>query len=157
MMSWKSVTRGRARSRVQGIAMGALSVLVPSILWAGGFSTPHTFASNTPALASQINDNFGAVETALNKTITFVHVSNTQNTPTNPVTNYTCIDNPATNGDPNATLFITRVLAGNYSTDFIPTTLGTFYDSTRMKWCIQRQDTSQMPINAGFNVLVVKS
>jgi hypothetical protein len=142
---------------VYAAAFGALSVLVPTILWASGVTVPHTFASNTPARASEVNDNFAALASAVNKTSNFVHVSNAQNTPTMPVTNYTCIDNPLTNGDPTATLFITRVLAGNYSTDFIPSGLGAFYDTTRMQWCIQRQDTAQMPINAGFNVLVIKN
>ena len=152
------VNQDRARTVVRGVVLGAVSILVPSILWAaGGLTLPHTFASNAPARASDMNDNFGAIVTTINKTTTFVHVSTTQNTRMNPVTNYTCMDNPATNGDPTATVFVTRVLAGNYSTDLIPASLGAFYDPTQNLWCIQRQDTAQMPLNAGFNVLVVKS
>lgn len=142
------------RSWKHGLALGALYVLVPGILWAD-VALPHVLAPNTPAKAGDLNENFKAITDAMGKTTTFVHVSNANNTRTNPVTNFTTIDNPATNNQPSATLFVTRVLAGNFSVDPIPVSLGVFYDASTSRWNIQRQDTGQLPLNAGFNVMVV--
>jgi hypothetical protein len=131
-----------------GAALGALSILVPSILWAS-FSVPHTFAPNTPASASAVNDNFTAIASAMNKTTNVVHTTNSMNT----AYDRTCIDNPATNGDPTATLFVSHVFRG---ADYVQSATYVEYDATKMKWCIGREDKNNLPMNALFNVLVIK-
>jgi hypothetical protein len=49
-----TVAVGRA---VRSLAFGSL-LLAPTLAWS---QVPHTFAPNTPALASEVNTNFGAV------------------------------------------------------------------------------------------------
>lgn len=74
----------------------------------------------------------------------------------NIVANYTVIDNPLCNGDPNAILIITP----NYNpgdgvkvyNDRVP---GVAYIGSR--WVIFNEDTLDMTLNAAFNVMIFKS
>jgi len=72
--------------------------------------------------------------------------------------NYTLIDHPMTNGDPNAILIVTPNwnpgggALGTYNNHPI----GVFYSSSIGKWAIFNQDLTTMPVNAAFNVLVIK-
>jgi hypothetical protein len=72
-------------------------------------------------------------------------------------TQRTIIDNPLTNGDPNAILIITPNYnpgaAGNVTNNHAT---GVFYDVTLSKWGIYNVDLQAMQVNATFNVLVVK-
>ncbi len=46
--------------------LAAAFLLCSGAAWAGNVSIPNTFAAHTPAVAIQVNDNFGAVATAVN-------------------------------------------------------------------------------------------
>ncbi len=90
----------------------------------------------------------------------FVHRASLANSSAN----YTVIDHPLTNGDPNALLFITQVLnpGGGAGFSFMPA-LGVQYlgatapEPFRNKWAIFTEDgTTPIPTNVAFNVLVVK-
>jgi hypothetical protein len=90
----------------------------------------------------------------MNKQTAVHHVADA----TNSMQNYTCIDDPSTNGDPNAMLFITRNFALN--TPYITVPMGVFYSGTALKpnnqWCIYREDNNAIPASTTFNVLVIK-
>ncbi|HMS55027.1 MAG TPA: hypothetical protein PKA27_06465 [Fimbriimonadaceae bacterium] len=72
--------------------------------------------------------------------------------------NFTIIDNPFTNGDPNAILIITpnwnpQNTGGTYNNH----ATGVYYYPPSQKWTIFNQDGISMPAGAAFNVLVIKS
>ena len=75
----------------------------------------------------------------------------------NTAANVTYIDNPLTNGNPNAILFVTP----NYDPggvcpcmhDSHP--IGVYYDGSPNKWGVFNQDHAAMPLNASFNVFVL--
>jgi len=80
----------------------------------------------------------------------FLHTA----TPTNVDASRTIIDNPMTNGDPNAMLVVTYVIS---ATDpLITAPIGVYYDSGSGRWLIFRADGNNMPFGAKFNVLVIK-
>ncbi len=81
----------------------------------------------------------------------FVHRA----TPENISANSTYIDNPATNDNPEAILFITQ----NWNPDSSVGTyndhpVGVWYDDDRQRWAIFNQDQANMTENASFNVRV---
>jgi hypothetical protein len=70
-------------------------------------------------------------------------------------TQQTIIDNPLTNGAPNAILIVTPNYNPNSTGNIINNhPIGVFYNGT--KWGIFNEDLQPMPLNATFNVLVVK-
>ena len=70
--------------------------------------------------------------------------------------NYTVIDHPLTNGDANAILFVTPNWnpGGTCPCIYDNHPIGVFYTGTR--WAIFNQDLAAMPLNAAFNVMVIK-
>ncbi len=64
-------------------------------------------------------------------------------------TNVSCIDNPLTNGDPNAIVTFSHAYGG-YVTD----PLGIYYDGS--KWCIYNETTRSIGAGNKFNVIVFK-
>lgn len=77
----------------------------------------------------------------------FVHIA----TAGNSTANYTSMDNPNTNGNPNAKLFITH----NYGV-YNNHVTGLWYNSGASKWTIFNEDPGNVPIveNSTYNVLV---
>ena len=72
----------------------------------------------------------------------------------NITSNYTVIDNPAINGNPNAVLTVTQNwnpggIGGTYNNHPI----GVWYTGT--KWAIFNQDIAAMPVGAAFNVAIL--
>jgi hypothetical protein len=70
--------------------------------------------------------------------------------------NLTLIDNPATNGKPNALLFISHnwgVSGGVYNNR----ATGVYYSQVEQKWGIFNEDLSNFPVNAVYNVFVVET
>jgi hypothetical protein len=72
--------------------------------------------------------------------------------------NYTTIDHPHCNNDPNAILMVTQNWnpgggAGVYNNRAI----GVWYDNIAARWAIFNQDLAAMPVNAAFNVVVIKN
>jgi hypothetical protein len=136
--------------------LGAAMVLVPSTLWAGGLAVPHTFAPATAIKAQDMNDNFAALFTAVNKQTALKHVADA----TNSANYWTCIDDASANGDPNAMLIVTHNYVYNGNDSFIPSQYGVFYSGTSVqpnnRWCIYRDDKNPILANSAFNVLVIK-
>ncbi len=73
----------------------------------------------------------------------FVHAA----TATNTFGNYTLIDNPLTNGKPNAKILVTPIDITNSHP------IGVWYNGT--KWGIFNQDLAAMPVGASFHVFVI--
>jgi len=83
---------------------------------------------------------------------TFVHTANVVNTNNN----WTYIDYPLTNNNPDALLRVTHNWnpgGGNGLTH--DRVVGVFYSSNASKWAIFNQDLSAMPIGVSFNVTVL--
>jgi len=82
----------------------------------------------------------------------FVHVA----TAGNSLGNYTIINNPLCNGDPNAILMVTPNLnPGNTLHVYNNHPIGVWYNGS--SWTIFEQDVATVPLNAAFNVLVIKN
>jgi hypothetical protein len=84
----------------------------------------------------------------------FLHEATAANTSGN----YTLIDNPLTNNDPNATVFVTQNWnpageAGVYNKHVI----GVWYSTTQQKWSVFNQAGAAMPDGASFNILVASA
>jgi len=76
----------------------------------------------------------------------FIHLTAVANT----TAHITRLDNPLTNGDPDAIVLVTHRWTGTYLTH----TIGVYYDGTQ--WAIFNEDFAAMPLGVPFNVLVVK-
>jgi hypothetical protein len=79
----------------------------------------------------------------------FIHVA----TAATLVGNYTIITNSFCDGDPNALLFVTPTLTPNnvYNNHAI----GVWYNGSH--WTIFEQDNATVPVNAAFNVMIIKN
>jgi hypothetical protein len=82
----------------------------------------------------------------------FVHTATVANT----FFNYTLIDHPITNNNPNAILLVTHNLnPGGASSTHNAHSIGVWYSSSAKKWAVFNQDnSSSMPVDAAFNVLI---
>ena len=67
--------------------------------------------------------------------------------------NYTRLDHPQLNGNPDASLLVTQRWRGVSN----PNPIGVFYDSISARWAVFNQNLAPMPLNAVFNVLVGES
>ncbi len=74
----------------------------------------------------------------------FVHTAAAGNI----INNYTELDHPRLNGNPDARLLVTANWFGTYN----PHAIGVFYTGAR--WAIFNQDLADMPAGAAFNVLI---
>jgi hypothetical protein len=82
----------------------------------------------------------------------FVHTA----TAGNSSGDYTKIDNPLTNGNPNAIVFATPNLnPGGVGATYENHNIGVYYNTLAGKWAIFNQDITAVPVNAAFNVLVL--
>jgi hypothetical protein len=81
----------------------------------------------------------------------FVHTANAGNI----TSNYTYIDHPSANNNPNAIIFITANWnPGGGSGVYNTSALGVWYSASAQKWAIFNQDLSAMPSGMSFNVMV---
>jgi hypothetical protein len=77
-------------------------------------------------------------------------------TAANITSNYTTIDNPMTNGDPNAILIVTPVLLSPNNT-YANYPIGVWYSTGSSKWTIFNENSGGgFTVNAAYNVLVIK-
>jgi hypothetical protein len=73
----------------------------------------------------------------------------------NITSNWTTIDHPLTNGEANAIVQVVLHWGpGGTAGRDNPRSIGVWYDSRAARWGIFNQDRSDMPENAGFNVLM---
>jgi hypothetical protein len=78
-------------------------------------------------------------------------------TPPNTVGNSTYVDNPLTNGNPDATLAVTHNWnPGGLGNTYNDQPLGIRYDADEKKWVILNRDREPMPNGAAFNVAVLE-
>ncbi len=81
----------------------------------------------------------------------FVHTAETGNI----VFNSTFIDNPHSNGNPNAIILVTQNWnPGGGPGVFNNHNIGVWYNTTNNKWAIFNEDTQLMPVGASFNVII---
>ncbi len=80
----------------------------------------------------------------------FIHIANASNIKSN----YTIIDHPALNNNPNAIIFITSNWNANGKTTGVynNSPIGVWYDGSN--WAIFNQDLAAMPDSAAFNVFI---
>jgi hypothetical protein len=85
-------------------------------------------------------------------TAVFVHTATVANT----FTDYTDIDNPLTNNNPNAIVLVTpNFTPGGVEGAYNNHSIGVWYDGS--KWAVFNEDKSNMPVNASFNVMILTS
>jgi len=83
----------------------------------------------------------------------FVHHA----TPENISANSTYLDNPLTNDNPNAILYVTQNFnPGGETGTYNDHPIGVWYDSSLQRWAIFNQDREAMPDEADFNVAVLE-
>lgn len=76
-------------------------------------------------------------------------------TASNIVSNFTYIDHPLANGNPNAQLQVTQNWnPGGIGGTYNASNIGVWYDTSAQKWAVFNQDLAAMPVNAAFNVAV---
>jgi hypothetical protein len=81
----------------------------------------------------------------------FVHTAAVGNI----ISNWTLIDNPLINGDPNAIIFVTQNWnPGGEGDVYNDKSIGVWYDDVFEQWAVFNQDESPMPEGAAFNVLI---
>jgi hypothetical protein len=81
----------------------------------------------------------------------FVHTA----TAANISSNWTDIDHPLTNGNPNAIVFVTQNWnPGDTSGQYNDHSIGVWYNNGTGKWAIFNQDIAPMPEGADFNVFI---
>jgi hypothetical protein len=69
--------------------------------------------------------------------------------------NYTTIDHPQTNNNPDALLFVTQNWnPGDTSGTYNDHPVGVWYDDVSDKWSVFNEDGAPMPVGADFNVLI---
>jgi len=81
----------------------------------------------------------------------YVHYATAANT----YASWTDLDNPITNNNPSAIVYVTPVWnpGGVYASAFDYANVGVWYNIATNKWSIFNEDNSPMPIGAAFNVL----
>jgi hypothetical protein len=129
----------------------------------GGSGTYNTASTgvwydNPAHKASIFNEDQSAVpvNAAFNVLITAPGTSSYTQTASvaNIASDYTIIDNPLTNNNPNAILFVTQNWnPGGGSGTYNNVSVGVWYDNVTQKWAIFNEDQSAMPVNAAFNVI----
>lgn len=124
---------------VRGLAIALIAILV-TLTGAGARSAEPTGSVAAPYLRTAAASVPGA---------RFVHVS----TDANRSDNYTTIDHPLTNNNPNAIVFVTQnSTPGGISGVVNGPTLGVWYTGSR--WAVFNQDIATMPKGVAFNVLI---
>jgi hypothetical protein len=141
------------------LLLGTLAALfVPAAVFAD-ITIPHLFSAGTPAVATQVNDNFTALNTGKQDklaTVSFQHVVSAANTSGA----FSVITNPLTDGKPKAVL----LFSPNLGTGVVSYTYGKQYALQYYSghWGISTMDGSTFPLpatNAGplsFDILVLQ-
>jgi hypothetical protein len=84
-------------------------------------------------------------------TAAFVHTATVANT----ISNWTDIDNPLTNNNPNAIVLVTpNWNPGDVGGTYNNHPIGVWYVNSIQKWAIFNQDMANIPVDASFNVLI---
>jgi len=107
---------------------------------------------NQDTAAMPLNAAFNILVSPLN-TAAFVHTATAGNT----VTNHTFIDNPLSNGNPNAIILVTpNWNPGGGAGVYDDHPIGVFYEWIRRRWAIFNEDgvLAAMPLGAAFNVMI---
>ncbi len=109
-------------------------------------------ASNNQGEAMQGNQDEPAPdETAVDAV--FIHRATSGNI----TFNSTYLDNPLTNGTPDAILYVTQNWnPGGSGGTYNNHPIGVWYDDSRERWAIFNQDREKMPSGAAFNVVVLE-
>jgi len=94
----------------------------------------------------------GGDSPAINSGKHFVHIA----TNLNSTSNWTTIDNPNTNSNPTAKLFITHDYSGSGSGVYNNHVTGLWYSTGSSKWTIFNEDSGNVPIvvNSAYHILV---
>ncbi len=119
------------------------------------------FCATSPAIASQRREPVASVEARYLSNAPgslpgawFTHTA----TAANITTNWTEIDHPLTNNNPNAMVHVTQNWnPGGVGNTYNAHPIGVWYRSSTNRWAIFNQDREAMPEGAGFNVGIVPS
>lgn len=133
-------------TNVMQVSLGSQNVTIGSSATGAGKLNVVSSSASTPAITVD-----GAIKATGSNKFAFVHIKTALNASGS---NGTAIDNPLTNGDPNAILMVVHNLTP--SVTYMNTPLGVYYDSIASKWIIFTENSSAIPNGVGFNVIVIK-
>ena len=85
-----------------------------------------------------------------NSNISYIHNA----TAGNITGNYTIIDHPLLNNNPDANIIVTHNLSDNGLNVWVDHTLGVWYNTGTNKWTIFTQDTSAFLVDSAFNIAI---
>ena len=143
----------RLSKRAIGGALAAALVLGSGVVLAD-ITMPNKFVAGGTIKSAEVNANFDALNTGKqDKVIAFTHIATVANTSQN----YTTIDNPATNGNPNLILIVTGNRSpGGVAAPFYSGSLSVQFSAG--KWTILHDLGPSSPVQdkEAFNVLVLK-
>ena len=106
--------------------------------------------NKNPARAATVDEEGEEPEAAVLPGSAFVHRA----TPENVSDNSTYVDDPRTNGHPDAVLSVTQNWNPGGGGTYNDHPVGVWYDAGAGKWAIFNQDRAAMPEGAAFNVVV---
>jgi hypothetical protein len=139
--------------RFVACATAAAVVLVSGAVLAD-ITIPNKFVAGGTIKSADVNANFDALNTGKQDKVTvFTHVA----TATSINMNSTVIDNPATNGAPNATLIITPNRSpGGVAAAFYYGSVSVNYGNGKWQIIHDKGPTEPVQVNEAFNVVVYK-
>ncbi len=123
------------------------ALLLVSLFLARPSASPAYTANST------VNSFSSSVAATVLPGVRFVHIATASNT----TDNYTCIDHPRLNGNPNAIFFVTQNWnPGGGSGIDNNQRIGVLYHIILAQWCIFNQggSSASMPVGAAFNVFI---
>jgi hypothetical protein len=142
----------REEPRMRKHALGSVVSVLSFVLALAVFTIPPPIVGaqySEPANLVEARDLFSATEGLPG--VRFVHVA----TAANIVSNWTYIDHPLTNNNPDAIVFVTQNWnPGGVGRTYNNHPIGVWYHNSAKKWAIFNQDRGDMPEGAAFSVLV---
>ncbi len=147
--------RGHGRQRVLPWILAGLAAIAVVGIALGWTLGSYLQDEPAPGEQAQLQMRLDRVEAALEDRpaldMVFIHRATSDNIfPDEGQSTY--LDNPLTNGNPNAFLLVTPSWTGKYNNHPI----GVYYHPGHKQWAIFNQDRAAMPVGAEFNVAVMK-
>jgi hypothetical protein len=122
---------------------------VSGLWYNSGTSKWTIFNQDSGVVPIVVNSEYNIWVADESKSVVFQHTAR----PSNIISNWTVITNPATDGNPNLRILVTQILIDTAGNKYNNHEIGVWYNGS--KWSIFNEDLSAMPDGASFNILVL--